>query len=197
MSKLFLTVLDMSLTASYVILIVILVRLLLKKTPKVISYALWIVVALRLLIPFTLESGYSLVPSNNNVSNISHDIIYQQSPQINTGVDQVDTFINNSQFFSAWGEFKNNEYVITNHDVEEYMGKTYEVDASGFFVPLDNNPENYSDYMNWDQETLREFEATKIKLLDIYVSEDERSLNSFYVELPDGEKGLLYFWIGD
>lgn len=96
MSKLFLNVLDMSLTASYVILIVILVRLLLKKTPKVISYALWIVVALRLLIPFTLESGYSLMPPNNNVNNISHDIIYQQSPQINTGVGQVDTFINNS-----------------------------------------------------------------------------------------------------
>lgn len=96
MSKLLLNVLDMSLTASYVILIVILVRLLLKKTPKIISYALWIVVALRLLIPFTLESGYSLMPPNNNVNNISHDIIYQQSPQINTGVGQVDTFINNS-----------------------------------------------------------------------------------------------------
>ncbi len=96
MSKLFLTVLDMSLTASYVIFIVILVRLLLKKAPKSISYALWIVVALRLLIPFTLESGYSLMPSNNKANYISHDIIYQQSPQINSGINQVDALINNS-----------------------------------------------------------------------------------------------------
>ena len=41
MSELFLAVLNMSLTASYVILFVIIVRLLLKKAPKVISYALW------------------------------------------------------------------------------------------------------------------------------------------------------------
>ena len=101
------------------------------------------------------------------------------------------------QFFSAWGEFKNNEYVITNHDVEEYIGKTYEVSGNGFFLPLDDNPENHYDYMSFDQETLRDFDATKIKLLDIHISEDERILNSFYVELPDGERGMLYFWIGD
>ncbi|HZJ82578.1 MAG TPA: M56 family metallopeptidase, partial [Clostridia bacterium] len=101
------------------------------------------------------------------------------------------------QLFSAWGEFKNNEYVITNHDVEQYIGKTYEVDGTGFFVPLDKNPENHYVHMTWDSETLREFKATKIKLLGIHIDQDERTLNSFYVELPDGEKGMLYFWIGD
>ncbi|NLX69325.1 MAG: hypothetical protein GX024_00275 [Clostridiales bacterium] len=101
------------------------------------------------------------------------------------------------QFFSAWGEFKNNEYVITNHDVEQYIGKTYEVDGSGFFVPLDFNPEVYFEHVVWDSENLREFKATKIKLLDIHIRPDDRTLNWFYVELPDGEKGLLYFWIGD
>jgi len=101
------------------------------------------------------------------------------------------------QFFSAWGEFKNNEYVIMNHDVEQYIGETYEVDGTGFFVPLDFNPEDYFEHVVWDSENLREFEATKIKLLDIHISPDDRTLNWFYVELPDGEKGLLYFWIGD
>jgi len=33
--------------------------------------------------------------------------------------------------------------------------------------------------------------------LDIHISPDDRTLNWFYVDLPDGEKGLLYFWIGD
>lgn len=101
------------------------------------------------------------------------------------------------QFFSAWGEFKNNKYVITNHDVEQYIGKTYELDGTGFFVPLDKNPENFFDHAIWDLETMREFKATKIKLLDVHISPDDRTLNWFYVELPDGERGLLYFWIGD
>ncbi|GAA4653227.1 hypothetical protein GCM10023142_03650 [Anaerocolumna aminovalerica] len=101
------------------------------------------------------------------------------------------------QFFSAWGEFKNKEYVITNHDVEQYIGKTYEVDGSGYFVPLDKNPENFFDHTVWDLETLREFKETKIKLLDIHIEPEDRTLNWFYVELPDGERGLLYFWIGD
>jgi hypothetical protein len=100
-------------------------------------------------------------------------------------------------FYSAWGEFKNNEYVITNHDVEQYIGKTYEVNGNGYFVPLDYNPENYFDYIQWESEYLREFKETKVKLLDIHIDEEGRILNWFYVELADGEKGLLYFWIGD
>lgn len=96
MSELFLTVLNMSLTASYVILFVILVRLLLKKAPKVISYALWGVVAFRLIIPFSFESMFSLMPQNTNPVPIPHDIIYQQSPQINSGIEVVDSFVSQS-----------------------------------------------------------------------------------------------------
>ena len=101
------------------------------------------------------------------------------------------------QFFSALGEFKNNEYLITNYDVEQYIGETYEVYGTGFFVPLDFYPEDYFEHVVWDSENLREFKATKIKLLGIHISPDNPTLNWFYVELPDGEKGLLYFWIGD
>lgn len=52
MPKLF----NMSLTASVAIVLVILLRLLLKKAPKVISYALWIVVLFRLLCPVSIGS---------------------------------------------------------------------------------------------------------------------------------------------
>lgn len=52
--------LNMSLTASVVILFVLLLRLLLKKVPKVISYALWGIVLFRLLCPISIESGFSL-----------------------------------------------------------------------------------------------------------------------------------------
>jgi len=96
MSELFLSVLNMSITASYGIIFVILVRLFLKKAPKFISYALWGVVAFRLIIPFSFESILSLMPRNTNSVPIPHDIIYQQSPKINSGIEVVDSFVNNS-----------------------------------------------------------------------------------------------------
>lgn len=96
MSGLFLTVLNMSLTASYVIICVILIRLLLKKAPKVIPYLLWSVVAFRLIIPFSFESMFSLMPRNTNAVIIPHDIIYQQTPQINSGIEIFDSFVGES-----------------------------------------------------------------------------------------------------
>lgn len=94
MSALFLNVLSMSLTASYVIIFVMLTRFLLKKAPKVICYALWGVVAFRLIIPFSFESMLSLMPRNTNPILIPHDVIYQYSPKINTGIEVVDSFVN-------------------------------------------------------------------------------------------------------
>ena len=52
--------LNMSLTAGVVILFVLLLRLLLKKAPKVISYALWGIVLFRLLCPVSIQSDLSL-----------------------------------------------------------------------------------------------------------------------------------------
>ena len=96
MSELFLSVLNRSLTASYVILFIIIIRLLLKKAPKVISYALWGVVAFRLIIPFSFESMFSLMPRNTNTVPIPHDIIYQQNPKINSGLDVIDSLVSES-----------------------------------------------------------------------------------------------------
>ena len=94
MSELFLTALNMSLTASYVILFVLLIRIPLKKAPTFISYALWSVVAFRLIIPFSFEGMFSLMPWNTNTVPIPHDIIYQETPQINSGIEVVDSFVN-------------------------------------------------------------------------------------------------------
>ncbi len=93
MSELFLSILNMSLTASYAIIFIMLIRLPLKKAPKFISYALWGVAAFRLIIQFSFESMLSLMPRNINAVSIPHDIIYQQSPQINSGIEAVDSFV--------------------------------------------------------------------------------------------------------
>ena len=64
----FIRVLDMSKTASIVIAVVLVARLLLKKAPKWISYALWAVVLLRLICPFSIEAPISVVPPMETVS---------------------------------------------------------------------------------------------------------------------------------
>ena len=62
--KVFLDIVNMSITGSFAILIIILARLLLKKAPKVFSYALWFVAFFRLLVPVSFESVLSILPFN-------------------------------------------------------------------------------------------------------------------------------------
>ena len=57
----FSAVLNMSITASIAILVILLARILLKRAPKIFSYALWAVVLFRLLCPVSLTSGFSLL----------------------------------------------------------------------------------------------------------------------------------------
>jgi len=62
MKDLFITLLNMSISATWLIFAVVLVRLCLDKAPKWIRGVLWGMVALRLVVPFALESPISLVP---------------------------------------------------------------------------------------------------------------------------------------
>lgn len=90
--KIFLQVLNMSFTASIVISIVLIVRLLLRKAPKGFSYALWSVVLFRLVCPFSFESIFSLLPTKANP--ISQDIVYMPIPEIDTGIMAMNHSIN-------------------------------------------------------------------------------------------------------
>lgn len=58
----------MSISASYIVIAILLLRLFMKKAPKWISVALWGVVGLRLICPFSIESILSLIPSAETVS---------------------------------------------------------------------------------------------------------------------------------
>lgn len=68
MNEFFLKVLNMSISASWIILVVLILRLLLKKAPKWINVLLWGIVAVRLICPFTIESAMSLMPSTETIS---------------------------------------------------------------------------------------------------------------------------------
>ncbi len=58
----FSNLLEMSLISSVVILAVLVIRMFLKKAPKILSYVLWLVVLFRLLCPVSFESPVAVVP---------------------------------------------------------------------------------------------------------------------------------------
>lgn len=65
MTNIFISLVDKSINAGWLILAVIVVRFLLKDAPKFVRCILWCLVGIRLLIPFSIESTFSLVPSRN------------------------------------------------------------------------------------------------------------------------------------
>ncbi len=91
MSELFLNIVNMSISASWIILAVLLLRLLFKKAPKWIMMLLWGVVAVRLICPFTVESVISLIPS---AETISPEIMIDGTPEINFGIPILNNTIN-------------------------------------------------------------------------------------------------------
>jgi len=94
LDNIFLQVLNMSFTASIVILFVIVLRQLLKSVPKIFSYALWSVVLFRLVCPFSFESIFSILPTK--AAPISRDIVYMAAPQIDTGIPAINYVVNSS-----------------------------------------------------------------------------------------------------
>ena len=91
MERVFLAVFNNGVSASFLVLAVLLLRLLLKRAPKSARCALWAVVGLRLALPFRLRSGLSLVPSARTVS---PDIVYAARPAIDSGISAVDRAVN-------------------------------------------------------------------------------------------------------
>lgn len=91
MSKLFLTVVNMGISASWAFIAVLLLRLLLKKAPKWINVLLWGIVAIRLVCPLSIKSAISLIPS---AETISPEIIIDKTPQIDVGIAAVNNTLN-------------------------------------------------------------------------------------------------------
>jgi len=92
MEQVFLKILNMSITAGYCALAVMIIRLLLKKQPKVYSYALWLIVAFRLLCPVSFESVFSLMRISPET--IPTDIVDHSASSVATGIGGVDVVVN-------------------------------------------------------------------------------------------------------
>ena len=91
MADVFLKIVNMSISASWLVLAVLVFRLVFKKAPKWIHVLLWGIVAVRLLCPFSIESALSLIPS---AETISPEIMMSQEPTIHTGVPAINSVVN-------------------------------------------------------------------------------------------------------
>lgn len=91
MTEGFIRCVNLSICASWLVLVVLLFRLLFKKAPKWSRVLLWGLVGVRLVCPFTIESVLSLVPS---AETISYDMMMATEPALDTGISAVDQLVN-------------------------------------------------------------------------------------------------------
>lgn len=81
----------MSISASWLVLAVLILRLVLKKAPKWVNVLLWGIVAVRIICPFSIESTLSLIPSAETIpANIEMDT----APAIDSGINAINNLIN-------------------------------------------------------------------------------------------------------
>ena len=91
MNTFFITIINMSISASWLILAVLILRLVLKKAPKWVNVLLWGIVAVRLLCPFAIESDFSLIPS---AQTIPANIELYDTPAIDSGIATINGILN-------------------------------------------------------------------------------------------------------
>lgn len=94
MKDVFITIVNLSITASYAAVLVIIARWALKrlKLPTLFAYLLWTIVFIRLIMPLSFESPVSMMPGNTNV--IPHQITTEAVPKIDSGIPSVDLAVN-------------------------------------------------------------------------------------------------------
>ena len=93
LSDVFLKIFNMSMAAVWIILAVILLRLLLKRAPKIIICVLWAFVGIRLICPFSFESFLSLIPSSQV---INPNFLTNSAEAVDVGVPAISSAVNSA-----------------------------------------------------------------------------------------------------
>ena len=114
MSSTFIEFVNISIMASWLVLAILFIRILFEKIPKYIYCILWGIVGLRLILPFSIESQLSLIPTTNTIDTTIH----HSRPTIQTGIEIVDSNINH--------------YISSNY----YEGVTVETNAFESFSSI-------------------------------------------------------------
>ena len=96
MGDIFLKLLNMSITAGWLILAVLCIRLIFRKIPKWVNCLLWGVAAIRLICPFSIESRFSILPSTELIksSTVVGGKVQNYIPSIDSHLTGVENTIN-------------------------------------------------------------------------------------------------------
>ena len=88
----FLELVNISITAGWIVIAVVILRLLFRKAPKWLNCMLWCIVGLRLCFPFDIKSAFSLIPSTQT---IDPKTVYSNQFELNSGISAIDSPVNN------------------------------------------------------------------------------------------------------
>ena len=91
MNELFIYLFNVSISAGFFVLAILLFRLIFKRAPKFVTVLLFGLVGLRLILPISIETNFSLVPSRET---LPKDIETEQYPAIDSGIPAIDEIVN-------------------------------------------------------------------------------------------------------
>lgn len=111
-NALFLKIVEQGLNAGIIILIVFVVRALLKGFPKNFAYLLWIVVAFRLMIPVSIDSGISVYNLFNNEKMELKNTNSQEVSSTSNAVATVQTAVESPQKIIEENIVDNTENIV-------------------------------------------------------------------------------------
>lgn len=117
MTEIFLYIVNMSITATILAVVVLLLRLLLKKAPKWISVLLWGLVAIRLICPFAVESPFSLMPKTDW---LVQEPLTEEDLFLNSAPDSIPAF--DSSSFGSDVTVQYSYYPLENSNIEIHRG---------------------------------------------------------------------------
>ena len=160
MTDVFLKLLNMSIAASWVVLAVIVFRALFRKAPRWISLVMWGTVALRFVIPFSVESPLSMIPTTESFGTAG---AYPSQIVFRTGIE----VLNSASGFAS---------------EESNSSGTF---ASGAYTPLSGGQEvitDSSDSPAQDQKSEPSYDAAYAGKFDMLEGNKNRSASPHMTE---------------
>ncbi len=123
MKEFFAEILNISISAGILIIVCVLVRLLFRKMPKFVRCLMWLLVAIRLAIPFAIESPLSLLPAREYVTVSSNGIV---------STDEAGSTFNNNEVTDKTHAEDGTETI----DSADTINRTEAVNSTGFKIFL-------------------------------------------------------------
>ena len=129
MGEIFRQILNLSITGSFLMAAVIVVRFLLQKGSRNMICILWILVGIRLLLPVSIETAFGVVPTGEAVK---YSARQGEEPVVDTGVEMIDNTVNRQILISyAAGE---NKRSLTVWNLCAYIWIAGMLFLTGYFV---------------------------------------------------------------